>query len=200
MIATDPQSAAFWDEVGFSRYETFADDRHLIVYGQRTTDGRIAFGGRGAPYHFGSTVEERFDDSPKVFALLEETLRELFPSLEGEIAFRWGGPLAMARDQSPSVVVDHVSGLASAGGYTGDGVVMSYVAANALADLIVDPDTQTDVTQLPFAQHRSRRWEVEPLRWLGINAGLSAANWADRVEARRGHESRAGQLLERFLN
>ena len=200
MIASEPQSSAFWDEVGFSTYETFADDRHLIIYGQRTSDGRIAFGGRGAPYHFGSTVEERFDDSPKVFALLEETLRELFPSLEGEIAFRWGGPLAMARDQSPSVVVDHVSGLASAGGYTGDGVVMSYVAANALADLIVDPNTHTDVTRLPFVQHRSKQWEVEPLRWLGINAGLSAANWADRVEARRGRESRAGQLLERFLN
>ncbi len=200
MIATEPQSDTFWNEVGFSAYETFADDRHLIIYGQRTSDGRIAFGGRGAPYHFGSTVEERFDDSPKVFALLEETLRELFPTLEGEIAFRWGGPLAMARDQSPSVVVDHVSGLASAGGYTGDGVVMSYVAANALADLIVEPDAQTDVTRLPFVQHRSKRWEIEPLRWLGINAGLSAANWADRVEARRGRESRAGQLVERFLN
>jgi glycine/D-amino acid oxidase-like deaminating enzyme len=200
MIATETQSDGFWDEVGFSTYETFADDRHLIIYGQRTVDGRIAFGGRGAPYHFGSTVEERFDESARVFALLEETLRELFPCLEGEITHRWGGPLAMARDQSPSVVVDHGTGLASAGGYTGDGVVMSYVAAHALADLIVDPDAQTDVTRLPFVQHRIKRWEIEPLRWLGINAGLSAANWADRVEARRHRESRAGQWLERFLD
>ena len=150
MIATEPQSEPSGTRLDSPRYETFADDRHLIIYGQRTSDGRIAFGGRGAPYHFGSTVEPRFDESPKVFALLEATLRELFPSLEGEIAFRWGGPLAMARDQSPSVVVDHVSGLASAGGYTGDGVVMSYVAANALADLIVDPDAQTDVHPTPL--------------------------------------------------
>ena len=78
----------------------------LIIYGQRTKDGRIAFGGRGAPYHFGSTVETRFDENPKVFGLLEATLRELFPSLEGEITHRWGSPLAMARDQSPSVVLD----------------------------------------------------------------------------------------------
>lgn len=199
MIASEPQSDAFWDEVGMSHYETFADDRHLIIYGQRTRDRRIAFGGRGAPYHFGSTVEERFDQSPKVFHLLEETLRELFPSLEGGITHRWGGPLAMARDQSPSVLVDYASGLASAGGYTGDGVVMSYVAANALADLIVTPDAVTASTELPFVQHRSRRWEFEPLRWLGINAGLSAAGWADRVESRRHRESRAGSLLERVL-
>jgi glycine/D-amino acid oxidase-like deaminating enzyme len=200
MVASEPQSDAFWETVGFSGYETFADDRHLIIYGQRTKDGRIAFGGRGAPYHFGSTVETRFDQNSKVFGLLEATLRELFPSLEGEITHRWGGPLAMARDQSPSVVVDRESGLASAGGYTGDGVVMSYVAANALADLIVDPGKDTAFTRLPFVQHQSKRWEFEPLRWLGINSVLGAASWADRVEIRQGRESRASRWLERFLD
>jgi glycine/D-amino acid oxidase-like deaminating enzyme len=199
MIATEPQSQRFWDEAGFGQYETFADDRHLIIYGQRTSDNRIAFGGRGAPYHFGSTVEPRFDENPKVFALLETTLRELFPHLEGGAAYRWGGPLAMARDQSPSVLVDYESGLASAGGYTGDGVVMSYVAANAVADLLTAPDVATDFTSLPFVQHRSKPWEFEPFRWLGINAALGAASWADRVEARTQRESRAGRWLERLL-
>jgi glycine/D-amino acid oxidase-like deaminating enzyme len=199
MIASEPQRQGFWDEAGFGQYETFADDRHLIIYGQRTSDDRIAFGGRGAPYHFGSTVEPRFDRNPKVFALLEATLRELFPRLEGDVAFRWGGPLAMARDQSPSVLVDYESGLASAGGYTGDGVVMSYVAANALADLLTAPDVTTDYTTLPFVQHQSKAWEFEPFRWLGINAALGAASWADRVEARTQRESRAGRWLERLL-
>jgi glycine/D-amino acid oxidase-like deaminating enzyme len=200
MIASEPQSHDFWDEAGFAQYETFADDRHLIIYGQRTSDDRIAFGGRGAPYHFGSTVEPRFDESPKVFTLLEATLRELFPHLEGGVSHRWGGPLAMARDQSPSVVVDYQSGLASAGGYTGDGVVMSYVAANALADLLAAPDVATAFTTLPFVQHRSKRWAVEPLRWLSINIGLELANWADRVEQRHGRESAAGRWLDRLVD
>jgi glycine/D-amino acid oxidase-like deaminating enzyme len=199
MIASEPQSHGFWDEAGFAQYETFADDRHLIIYGQRTSDDRIAFGGRGAPYHFGSTIEPRFDENPKVFSLLEATLRELFPHLEGDVAYRWGGPLAMARDQSPSVLVDYESGLASAGGYTGDGVVMSYVAANALADLLTAPDVATDYTSLPFVQHRSKPWEFEPFRWLGINTALGAASWADRVEERHQRESRAGRWLERLL-
>ena len=200
MIATEPQSRDFWGEAGFSQYETFADDRHLIIYGQRTSDDRIAFGGRGAPYHFGSTVEPRFDENPKVFALLEATLRELFPHLEGDVSHCWGGPLAMARDQSPSVVVDYDSGLASAGGYTGDGVVMSYVAANALADLLAAPDVATEFTTLPFVQHQSKRWAMEPLRWLGINVGLELANWADRVEQRRGRESAAERWLNRLVD
>ncbi|MHB8378691.1 MAG: NAD(P)/FAD-dependent oxidoreductase [Acidimicrobiales bacterium] len=200
MIATEPQPASFWDEVGFAHYETFADDRHLIIYGQRTNDDRLAFGGRGAPYHFASTVEERFDLNPKVFNLLASTLRELFPSLSGEISHRWGGPLAMPRDLSPSVLVDYSSGLASAGGYTGDGVVMSYLAANCLADLICTPGADSAFTTLPFVHHRSKRWEVEPLRWTGINVGLGLAAWADRVERRKNKESRASHLLDRLFN
>lgn len=200
MIATEPLAPSFWDEVGLAGYETFADDRHLIIYGQRTHDNRIAFGGRGAPYHFGSTVEERFDLNKKVFGLLESTLRELFPTMDGEITHRWGGPLAMPRDQHPSVVVDHETGMASAGGYTGDGVVLSNVCANALADLLTDPDADTAHTRLPFVQRTSRKWEIEPLRWLGVNLGLGLATWADRHEERRGTESRASHWLDRLFD
>ena len=199
MIATEPQSESFFDEIGLRHYETFADGRHLIIYGQRTDDDRLAFGGRGAPYHFASAVEERYDENPRVFALLAQTLGDLFPALEGGITHRWGGPLAMPRDHSPYVLVEPASGLASAGGYTGDGVVMSYVAANCLADLITAPEIETEFTSLPFVNHRGRSWEFEPLRWLGINAGLGLATWADRVEGRDHRESRAGHLLDRLL-
>ena len=61
MIATEPLPDATWDEIGLRHRETFNDARHLIIYGQRTADGRFAFGGRGAPYHFGSAVKPEFD-------------------------------------------------------------------------------------------------------------------------------------------
>jgi len=199
MIASEPQSDEFWNEVGFSKYETFADDRHLIIYGQRTDDNRIAFGGRGSPYHFGSTIEERFDSNQKVFNDLGKTLRELFPTLSGEITHQWGGPLGMPRDLMPSVTLDYETGIGSAGGYTGDGVTLSYVAGNALADLITMPTSATDFTRLPFVQHHSKKWEVEPFRWLGVNAGLALAKRADHVENRKGRVSKASSLLGRLL-
>jgi glycine/D-amino acid oxidase-like deaminating enzyme len=199
MIATEPLSKDFWNEYGFSDFATFADDRHLIIYGQRTSDDRIAFGGRGAPYHFGSSVEKRFDTNPKVFGMLEATLHELFPTLEASVTHGWGGPLAMPRDHSPFVRVNYETGLASAGGYTGDGVVLSHVAATALADLLTSRDTETAHTRLTFVQHEGRRWEFEPLRWLGINSALALANWADRVEERQGRVSRASALLDRIF-
>ena len=200
MIATEPQEQSFWDEHGFADYATFADDRHLIIYGQRTADNRIAFGGRGAPYHFGSSVEPRFDSSERVFQLLLTTLREFFPDLRGDYDFAWGGPLGMSRDLMPSVWVDYESGLAAAGGYTGDGVVLSYLSGRILSQLLTTPSTPTADTTLPFVQRRSRRWEVEPLRFAGINTGLALATWADYMEERRHVASRASGLLDRLFD
>jgi glycine/D-amino acid oxidase-like deaminating enzyme len=199
MIATAPLSDQFWTQYGFATMPTFADERNLIIYGQRTADNRLAFGGRGAPYHFGSVIEPRFDQHEGVFAALEHTLHELFPDLDAEVTHRWGGPLAMPRDREPSVLVDHQRGLASSTGYTGDGVTLSRVCAEAIADMITTPDVETAATRLPFVQRTSRRWEVEPFRWLGINAGLTLATYADHVENTTGREGWPTRALNRLL-
>lgn len=198
MIATAPLPTSFWRQYGFSQYPTFSDERHLLVYGQRTADDRLAFGGRGSPYHFGSTVEPRYDADASVFHKLAQSLEELFPALDAPITHRWGGPLAMPRNGYPGVNVDHARGLAAAGGYTGDGVTLSYVCAVALADMIIDPDAATPASTLPFVQAPVRRWELEPLRWLGINAGIALATYADHHERTRRRESRASELLARL--
>lgn len=195
VVATEPLGGAFFDRVGLARRETFTDGRHLIIYGQRTRDDRLVFGGRGAPYHFGSRVAQRFDQEPKVFDKLAATLTELFGELPGAITHRWGGPLGMARDRSPFVRFDREAGLASAGGYVGDGVVLSMVAARALAALILG---DTPGPPLPFVDHRARRWEPEPLRWLAINTALRAAELADSTEARTNRPSRAARFFERL--
>ena len=196
VIATEPLPATFFQSVGLAKRETFADGRHLIIYGQRTADDRLVFGGRGAPYHFGSRVESRFDHEPRVFDKLARTLVELFGPLPGAITHRWGGPLGVARDFAPYARLDRESGMAAAGGYVGDGVVLSHVAGLALADLIAGEDSE--YAGLPFIGHRSRLWEPEPLRWLGINGGLYAAGLADRREAATGRASRAAGLIERL--
>ncbi|HWS59248.1 MAG TPA: FAD-dependent oxidoreductase, partial [Actinotalea sp.] len=76
MIATEPLSPAVWRAIGLRHGETFTDHRHLIVYGQRTADDRLAFGGRGAPYHWGSAIDPGFDHEPAVFDALERTLHD----------------------------------------------------------------------------------------------------------------------------
>jgi glycine/D-amino acid oxidase-like deaminating enzyme len=198
IIATAPLAEATWREIGLHERETFSDFRHLIIYGQRTADGRMVFGGRGAPYHLGSRIRTEYDRVPKVFAALEQTLGELFPVLRGtEITHRWGGPLGITRDWHASVGLDPASGLAWAGGYVGDGVSTTNLAGRTLADLITG--TGSDLVRLPWVGHRSRAWEPEPLRWLGANAGLQAMTWADRAETRRGAPSKMAALVNAMM-
>ena len=193
MIATEPLPQAFWDSVGWRGRETLTDGRHLLIYAQRTADNRIAFGGRGAPYHFGSRIRPAFDREPAVFAELERSLVELFPAAAGAvITHRWGGPLAAPRDWFASVRYDPLSGLGEAGGYVGDGVSSTNLAGRTLADLVLGRDTA--LTRLPWVGHRSRRWEPEPLRWAGVNAGRLLASAADREEALTGHPSLLARL------
>ncbi len=198
MIATEPLPDAAWDEIGLTDRPTFGDLRHLIIYGQRTADGRLAFGGRGAPYHFGSAVRPSYDLEPAVFAALRRTLSELFPAVrDARVTHHWGGPIGVPRDWCASVGLDRSTGLGWAGGYVGDGVSTTNLAGRTLADLITGTDSE--ITRLPWVDHRSPDWEPEPLRWLGLNAGLQVMSLADREEARSGRPSRLAGFMGRFL-
>ena len=189
MIATEPLEQRQLNEVGLTDRTTFSDGRHMIVYGQRTADGRIAFGGRGAPYHFGSSTDLRHSTSGRVADMLRETLIDMFPSLAStRFTHHWGGPLGAARDWQCSVSFDAKSGLAAAGGYVGDGVATTNLAGRTIAHLIVGTDDP--ITRLPWVGHRSRRWEPEPIRWMAVNAMTAVARMSDSQERRRNSEAR----------
>ena len=189
MIATEPLAHDFWERTGLSARETFADGRHMVIYGQRTADDRLAFGGRGAWYHWGSAMSPGFEGNDRVHRAIHGTLRELFPHLgDARITHRWGGAVAAARDWWAHVAYDAVTGMASAGNYVGDGVGSANLAGRTLADLVTGTDS--DLCSLPWVGHRSRKWEPEPFRWLGINSLMVLPVGADRHEARTGRRSR----------
>ncbi len=180
IVATRPLPPPFWEVAGLAGGQTFSDHRNLIVYGQRTADDRLVFGGRGAPYHWRSGIRPEFDRDDRVFAGLRAAARDLFPALRAnDFTHAWGGPLGIARDWHAGVGLG-ADGVGWAGGYVGDGVGTANLAGRTLAALILgraDP-----LTTLPWVGHRSRRWEPEPLRWLLVNAGLRLMTLADTEE------------------
>lgn len=197
MIATEPLPPDVLDEVGLRHREVFADYGHMVIYGQRTADGRIAFGGRGAPYHYASGIRPEHDVDDVVHGHLARLLVELYPVLQGAtITHRWGGPLGVPRDWQPSVTYDPRTGMGFAGGYVGDGVALSNLAGHTLAELVLGEPTER--TALPWVQHRWRRWEPEPLRFVGVNVGLWLTRSADREEARTGKPSMRAWLGNRL--
>ena len=198
IIATEPLDPELWGEIGLARRETFTDHRHLIVYGQRTADDRLVFGGRGAPYHLGSRIRAEFDRDERVFMRLYAALMDLFPVLAGtRVTHAWGGALGIPRDWCASVGLDRSTGLGWAGGYVGDGVSTTNLAGRTVRDLVLGDDTE--LTRLPWVGHRSRRWEPEPLRWLGINTALRATALADAEERLTRHPSLVARAVSRFL-
>lgn len=197
VLATEPLSAELRATAGLHHRVAFNDLRHLGVYAQLTADGRLVFGGRGAPYHYGSRLSATFDTDSRIHARILRAVRNFFPALsEVAITHRWGGPLGVPRDWHPSVGFDSARGRAWAGPYVGDGVAASNLAGRALRNLVLGRDDP--VNELPLVNHRSPGWEREPWRWLGVNAGLLAARLGDAEERVTRRPSRVSHALERL--
>lgn len=194
MVATEPLSPEAWAEIGWEGREVLSDGRRLFIYAQRTADDRIALGGRGHPYIFGSRLETDFHDLP-VHQRLKAVIDRLFPAARSAaITHTWGGVLGIPRDFNASVGLDRRTGLAWAGGYVGDGVSVTNLAGRTLADLILERNT--DIVTLPWVNHVSRKWEPEPLRWIASNGSLQLLRIAERKEEHGTKTSTAGRIVD----
>src|SRR6266567_3864306 len=137
MIVTGPLGDEAWKSIGWDRFETLGDEAHAYMYAQRTADGRIALGGRGVPYRFGSGVDHDGAIASSTIAQLGRILRRMFPAAAGAgIEHAWCGVLGVPRDWCATVTLDPQTGLGWAGGYTGHGVAASNLAGRTLADLV----------------------------------------------------------------
>jgi glycine/D-amino acid oxidase-like deaminating enzyme len=184
MIVTEPLTESQYQAIGAPTLGLcFADHRHLVIYGQITHDRRVAFGGRGAPYHFGSRVHPHFDSHGPSREALHRELVRLFPPLAGvRVVRHWGGPLGVSRDWLPRVTQEPGAQLWRLGGYAGDGVSTSLLAAKVTAKAVLgqpDDSAAARVLQVP-----PREWEPEPLRWIGVNAGLALTRVVDELDDR----------------
>ena len=183
MIVTAPLPTSFWDAVGWQGAATLGDMAHVYMYAQRTADDRIAFGGRGVPYRYGSRVDSDGRTQERTIHNLTALLRRFFPlAAEVPIEHAWSGVLGVPRDWSASVGFDRASGLGWAGGYVGTGVATTNLAGRTLADLVLGRDS--DLVSLPWVGRTARRWEIEPLRWLAVQTIYGAYHLADAHEAR----------------
>jgi glycine/D-amino acid oxidase-like deaminating enzyme len=181
MIVTEPLPESTWDEIGWAGCELLGETAHAYTYSQRTADGRIALGGRGVPYRFGSGVDDHGRTQQRTIDSLVRALHEMFPATRDvAIAHAWCGVLGVNRDWSATIGYDPLTGIGSASGYVGSGLTTTNVAGRTLRDLVVGD--RTELTTLPWVSHHTRRWEPEPLRWLGVATMYAAYRGADRRE------------------
>ncbi len=198
MIATEPLPDSVWKEIGLSGRPTFSDYRRTVTYGQRTADERLAFGTRGF-YYYGSGIHDYFDRGDSAFAHTHATLLELFPSLSDvEITHRWGGALGVTRDWMPFVQYDANTGRGAVGGYAGNGVAAANLAGRTLAELVLGQTSER--TSFAWVNHPSRRWEPEPLRWLGAQGVRRMGELADAKEKQGRNAGVFGSIFDLFAS
>ena len=198
MVATEPLPESMFDEIGLAGRPTFSDDRFMVIYGQRTEDNRLAFGGRGVPYLWGSAITRSGEIHDGSHGLIRRTLIEMLPVLR-DVAFthRWGGVLGIPRDWVPSVRFDPATGSGVLGGYVGEGVAAANLAGRTMADLIRRDHTER--TTYPWVGHTCRDWEPEPFRWLGVRSSRSILNAADDREYATEGEAKVAYQISKFL-
>jgi glycine/D-amino acid oxidase-like deaminating enzyme len=182
MVVTEPLSQEASDQIGWRRAELLGDYAHGYMYAQRTDDNRIALGGRGIPYRYGSRIDDRGATQEWTITALTALLHDMFPATRPlSIVHAWCGVLGVPRDWTATVDLDRTTGLGTAGGYVGSGLTTTNLAGRTLADLVLDRDTE--LTRLPWVSRRVRRWEPEPLRWLGVQTMYALYRTADRRES-----------------
>jgi glycine/D-amino acid oxidase-like deaminating enzyme len=182
-IITEPLPPSVWDQIGWEGREIVGDFANSYCYCQRTREGRIAVGGRGLPYRMGSKIDNRGSPDPETIRHLIRILQRHFPAArEAVIDHAWCGVLAVPRDWCATVGLDPKTGIGWAGGYVGVGVSTSNLAGRTLRDLSLGRDTP--LTRLPWVGRQVRRWEPEPLRWLGVRGMHTLLKAADNREAK----------------
>lgn len=196
IVLSEPLPEDAWRDIGWYDHELVSSPRLTVVYLSRTADGRLLFGGRGAPYHYGSVIRDEDGRHEPTFEALRGLAREWFPQLRGiRFSHAWGGPLGMPRDWHPTIDLDRQRGVATARGYVGHGVATSNLAGRTLAELILGQASER--TELPLVGHRSRDWEPEPWRWLGVRFAQAALARADRRAERTGKAPSGRSIGER---
>ncbi|MBX3070568.1 MAG: FAD-dependent oxidoreductase [Thermomicrobiales bacterium] len=194
---TEPLTSDQWAAIGWYSRHTVESCKYTIDYLSKTADGRILFGGRGAPYHFGSKIEDSYDLHGPTHTMLQDNVRAWFPGLKDvRFTHTWGGPLGWPRDFMPTFSFDVRTNVASARGYTGNGVATANLAGRTLADLMLG--RQTERTTLPPVNHRSRSWEPEPFRFLGVRYVQRSFGKLDEKAARTGKAPDGKSLAERL--
>ena len=167
IVVTEPLGNDLWEQIRWHDREVLGGWGVNGAYIQRTADGRIALGPYRGNYPYRSRITDELDRDEEIFAHARRSVLDWFPMLRSvTFTHSWGGVFGIPRDRMPRMTYDPRTGIAAAYGYTGDGVATANLSGRVLTDLITETDS--DLRMLPMTKPNGTRWELEPLRWMGV--------------------------------
>lgn len=182
IIATNVLPSDFWEKANWNNNELLGDLAHQFIYAQRTEDNRIIIGGRGAPYQYNAKTSGHGHLDANTQKQLLNRLQFFFPNYKFDVDYAWKGSLGVTRDWCPTVTYNPNSNVGYIYGFAGHGVGPTNLAARTMVDRILGKST--DLTKLPWNEHKSPKWEPEPFRWLAIHGMYKWLSFTDYAESK----------------
>ncbi len=177
IVLTEPLSPEQMTEIGWANRQGIEDARNLVHYYRLTADNRLLMGGRDISLSFGKNMDKDMND--KVFAGLEQDVRELFPPLaDVKFTHRWGGPVSITVDLTPAIGQIGDKDIVYSLGCMGHGVSMTHLNGRTVSDMILEK--KTDLTDVFFVNRKTIPWPPEPLKIVLSRAIVGAMRLQDR--------------------
>jgi glycine/D-amino acid oxidase-like deaminating enzyme len=198
-MVTEPLSDDQLGRVAWPGREGFEDKRNFITIGRLTAENRMIFGGRLAPYFYGSDMDTRHMRNEHVFGQIRGAWHQFFPMWEDvRFTHAYGGCVAITASFLP-YVGSLGNGIWYGYGYNGHGVAPSNTVGRTLCDLVLGRDSE--YTELLFVdQDKEPRVPPEPLRFLGTRLTMALLERQDRRMDRGGGVGEMDPLLLRLVN
>ena len=149
---------------------TFSDSRRVVYYTRKDERNRLVFGSMGLAQECVGSDRKR----------LEKGLHEVFPQFSGEdLAFYWGGKLAITTDHLPHLH-EPAPGILAGLGYNGRGVAMATVMGRVLAERALgEPSQNLSIPTTPYKSFMLKRFHA-----LGLPGVIKYYELRDRLDKR----------------
>ena len=197
IVVTEPLPESLWKEIGWAGYEVLGDAAHAYCYAQRTREGRIAMGGRGVPYRFGSRTDERAHPAGHH----RQTARDPDQALAADAGLASRSRLVWHARRAARLVHDMRLRPRKRRRLGRRLCRARRVELQPFRPHPARPRARsrhrTDATAL--GQPHRGKWEPEPLRWLGVHSMYQLYRIADQREANGlARTSRLAALADRL--
>jgi putative aminophosphonate oxidoreductase len=167
MIITKPMPEQL-AKIGLSHGKAIADSRIFVHYYRTTPDGRLMLGKGGNMFAYNNKMLPAFDQPSRYRNMLKHAFGQFFPNLEPSFETTWTG----ASDRSTTGLpffgsLSQDNNVFYGLGYSGNGVVQSYLGGDILSSLALSLDNEW--TRSRMAKGPLGRFPPEPIRYIGAN-------------------------------
>lgn len=171
-------------QIGLKHGKAIADSRIFVHYYRTTSDGRLMFGKGGNLFAFANKVLAEFDQASSVEDKLKASFFGFFPTLfeQGNLFEpSWTGPSDRSVTGLPFFgTIPNQPNVSYGLGYSGNGVVQSFLGGEILASLALNIDNAW--TRSSMAKGPLGKFPPEPIRYLGANIVKCAVNRKESAE------------------